>query len=86
MRLMICVLSDDVYEQSSEWMNSIDALFMTVRSMKNRPEFFADKLHDSIKRIGTNDSRLIRIIVSRCEVGDRNLKVVFMFFLVTICH
>ena len=52
-------------------MNIVNVVFVTVRSMKNRPEYFADKLYDSIKRLGTDDSRLIRIIVSRCEVGDR---------------
>ena len=52
-------------------MNIVNVVFVTVRSMKNRPEYFADKLYDSIKRLGTDDSRLIRIIVSRCEVGNR---------------
>ena len=42
--------------------------------MQNRPEYFADKLHDSIKGLGTNDSRLIRIVVSRSEVGHSNDK------------
>ena len=37
-------------------------------SAKNRPEYFADKLHQAMKGAGTQDSTLIRIIVSRSEV------------------
>jgi hypothetical protein len=44
-------------------------LYITVRVMKNRPEYFADKIQDSVKGLGTDDSRLIRIIVSRSEVS-----------------
>ena len=68
-------------------MNIVDVMFVTVRSMKNRPEYFADKLYDSIKRLGTDDSRLVRIIVSRCEVSNRDLEVMHvLFILVTVCH
>ena len=40
----------------------------TVMSARNRPEYFADKLYKSMKGAGTNDSQLIRIVVSRSEV------------------
>ena len=39
-----------------------------VMSAKNRPEYFADKLYAAMKGAGTQDSTLIRIIVSRSEV------------------
>lgn len=58
-------------------------VLLTVRSAKNRPEYFADKLHDSIKGLGTDDSRLIRIIVSRCEVIITTLYQVIYCSLVT---
>ena len=38
-------------------------------SARNRPEYFADKLYKSMKGAGTNDSTLIRIVVSRSEVS-----------------
>jgi len=36
--------------------------------MKDRPEYFADRLYKSMKGAGTDDSTLIRVMVSRCEV------------------
>ncbi len=41
-------------------------LVMCVRS---RPEYFAEKLYKSMKGAGTDDDTLVRIIVSRSEVG-----------------
>ncbi|XP_076459510.1 annexin-B12-like isoform X2 [Babylonia areolata] len=49
-----------------------------VRSAKNRPEYFADKLHDCVKGMGTNDSRLIRIVVSRSEIDLQDIKDVYL--------
>ena len=34
----------------------------------NPAAYFARRLRDAVEGIGTNDSRLVRIIVSRCEV------------------
>ena len=45
-------------------------MVFTVMSARNRPEYFADKLYKSMKGAGTNDSTLIRIVVSRSEVGN----------------
>lgn len=41
---------------------------MTVRS---RTTYFAERLWKSMKGAGTNDSALVRIVVSRSEVGRR---------------
>ncbi|XP_064625998.1 annexin A6-like [Lineus longissimus] len=45
-----------------------DVLQNLVRIVRNRPEYFADKLHKSMKGVGTNDTALIRLVVTRCEV------------------
>ena len=39
-----------------------------VQASMNLPAYFAKRIRDSVKGEGTNDSRLIRIIVSRYEI------------------
>ena len=34
----------------------------------NAPAYFAKRIRDSVKGLGTNDSRLVRVIVSRAEI------------------
>jgi len=47
--------------------NSFNAIL--VRSVRNRPAYFARLLEKKMKGIGTHDKSLIRIIVSRSEVS-----------------
>lgn len=49
-----------------------------VMSAKNRPEYFADKLYSALKGAGTQDSTLIRIVVSRSENDLQDIKEVFL--------
>ena len=44
---------------------------VAVKCARNRPEYFAERLHKAMAGIGTKDSDLIRLLVSRSEVGDR---------------
>ena len=39
-----------------------------VKCVRSRPQYFAEKLYHSMKGMGTDDTTLVRIIVSRCEV------------------
>lgn len=51
-----------------------NAFFAIVRSVKNQPSYFADRLYKAMKGLGTDDRALIRIMVSRCEVDLFNIR------------
>lgn len=46
--------------------------------MENRPGYFADRLYQSMKGMGTDDRALIRLVVSRCEVDMGDIKQAFV--------
>lgn len=54
-----------------------DAMLAIVRSVLDKPAYFARLLFDSMKGAGTEDYRLIHTIISRCEVDMRQIKVHF---------
>ncbi|KAM0732707.1 Annexin B11 [Formica fusca] len=53
-------------------------LLAIVKCVKNRASFFAEQLYKSMKGLGTDDIRLIRLIVTRCEVDIGEIKNVFL--------
>uniref|UniRef100_H3BFB1 Annexin n=1 Tax=Latimeria chalumnae TaxID=7897 RepID=H3BFB1_LATCH len=54
--------------------NLEDALLAIVKCTKNKPAYFAERLYKSMKGLGTTDSILIRVMVSRCEVDMLDIR------------
>ncbi|XP_076169078.1 annexin B9 isoform X2 [Ptiloglossa arizonensis] len=52
-------------------------LLAIVKCVKNRAGFFAEQLYKSMKGLGTDDDRLIRLVVTRCEVDMEEIKEMF---------
>lgn len=59
----------------SEFSSDIrDGLLAVVKSIRNRPAYFAELLHNSMKGLGTRDNDLIRLVVTRCEIDLRDVQ------------
>ncbi|XP_043670183.1 annexin B11-like isoform X3 [Vespula pensylvanica] len=52
-------------------------LLAIVKCVNNRAAFFAEQLYKSMKGLGTDDSRLIRLVVTRSEVDMGEIKEAF---------
>jgi annexin A7/11 len=54
--------------------NIQEGLLSVVHSIKNKHAFFAERLHKSMKGLGTHDRDLIRLVVTRCEIDMGDIK------------
>jgi len=57
--------------------NLKDAYLAIIKSVKDVHTFFAECLYKSMKGAGTDDSTLIRVVVSRCEIDMMQIKDAF---------
>lgn len=49
------------------------SLSLAVRYIKDPMDYYAECINKCIKGIGTNDERLMQLIVSRCEVLEKGV-------------
>ncbi|XP_022208728.2 annexin B11 isoform X2 [Drosophila obscura] len=61
-------------EFSGDIMEGLIAIF---RCVTNKADYFASRLHKAMAGIGTNDTQLIRVIITRCEIDMADIKVAF---------
>ncbi|CAF0734752.1 unnamed protein product [Adineta ricciae] len=54
--------------------NAKDAYLVLIACIRDRPTFFAERLHQAIEGLGTRDSTLIRVIVTRSEIDLAQVK------------
>uniref|UniRef100_UPI00398E3EF5 annexin A1a n=1 Tax=Pristiophorus japonicus TaxID=55135 RepID=UPI00398E3EF5 len=52
-----------------------NVLISLVKCMGNKPAYFAEKLNNSMKGYGTDDDKLIRIMISRSEVDLKDVEI-----------
>ena len=51
-----------------------DGLLAVIKSIRYRPDYFAEMLYNSMRGLGTRDNDLIRLIVTRAEIDLRDIQ------------
>ncbi|KAI1699135.1 annexin domain-containing protein [Ditylenchus destructor] len=54
-----------------------DGFLAIIKSIRSRPAFFAELIHNSMKGLGTRDNDLIRLIVTRSEIDLADIRTHF---------
>ncbi|XP_043659429.1 annexin B11 isoform X2 [Drosophila teissieri] len=55
----------------------MEGLIAIYRCVTNKAEYFASRLHKAMAGIGTNDTQLIRVIITRSEIDMTDIKAAF---------
>ncbi|XP_056146262.1 annexin A4 [Lampris incognitus] len=69
-------IEDSIKREMSGYLGEV--FFAIVKCMRNKPAFFAERLYKSMKGLGTTDTVLIRIMVSRAEIDMLDIKAEFL--------
>ncbi|XP_053779718.1 annexin A1 [Desmodus rotundus] len=71
-----------------EMKGDIEKCFVTiVKCATNKPMFFAEKLHQAMKGLGTRHKTLIRIMVSRSEIDMNDIKACYQkLYGISLCQ
>ncbi|XP_075904180.1 annexin A5a isoform X2 [Nelusetta ayraudi] len=74
-KLSGCDIEDSVEGETSG--NLENLLLAVVKCVRNVPDYFAGRLYKSMRRAGTDDSTLMRVMVSRSEVDMLDIRASF---------
>lgn len=70
-------LDGAICHEFGESSNTVRALRVLIEFCTDPYDFWAKKMQQAMKGMGTNDNQLIRIVVSRCEIDLHNVVQVF---------